>query len=108
MVMGRDSTNSNHACRECGSWAEAMPMADMPWLRKGDMVVGNDVWLGYESLVLPGVRVGHGPIVAARAVVSRDVPDYAVVAGNPARVVRRRFDDDSARWLVALAWWDWP
>lgn len=91
-----------------GSWAEAMPMADMPWLRKGDTVVGNDAWLGFESLVLPGVRVGHGAIIAARAVVSRDVPDYAVAAGNPARVVRRRFDVDTARRLVAMAWWDWP
>ncbi|OCW56675.1 CatB-related O-acetyltransferase [Hoeflea olei] len=73
-----------------------------------DTVIGNDVWLGFESVVMPGVSIGNGVIVASRAVVTRDVPDYAVVAGNPARVVRRRFDPDTIRRLLAVAWWDWP
>src|SRR5690606_18944433 len=76
-----------------GAWSEAMPLNDIPFERKGDTVIGNDVWLGYDSLVMPGVRIGDGAVVAARAVVTRDVPPYAVVAGNPARVVRHRFPD---------------
>ncbi|MBD3786500.1 MAG: CatB-related O-acetyltransferase [Sphingomonadales bacterium] len=75
---------------------------------RGDTVVGHDVWLGFEARVMPGVRIGHGAIVAACAVVSRDVPDYAIVAGNPARVVRMRFDPETVARLLALAWWDWP
>lgn len=75
---------------------------------KGDVVIGNDVWIGREAVILPGVTVGDGAIVGARAVVSRDVPAYAVVAGNPARIVKRRFDDDTVAALLALRWWDWP
>jgi virginiamycin A acetyltransferase len=75
---------------------------------RGDTVVGNDVWFGTEAMVLPGVTIGDGAIVAARAVVSRDVPPYAIVAGNPARVVRMRFDEEMVSRLLAVAWWDWP
>jgi virginiamycin A acetyltransferase len=71
-------------------------------------VVGHDVWIGAEALVMPGVRIGHGAVVGARAVVTRDVPDYAVVAGNPARIVRRRYAEDVAARLVAIGWWHWP
>lgn len=74
---------------------------------KDDTVVGNDVWTGYDSLVMPGVRIGNGAIVATRAVVTADVPDYAVVAGNPARIVRMRFDEATVSELVRIAWWDW-
>jgi virginiamycin A acetyltransferase len=74
----------------------------------GDTVVGHDVWLGYQALVLPGVTIGHGAVVAAGSVVSRDVTPYAVVAGNPARVVRMRFRDDDVARLLRAAWWDWP
>jgi Acetyltransferase (isoleucine patch superfamily) len=74
----------------------------------GDTVIGPDVWLGYEARVLPGVTIGAGAIVAACSVVTRDVPPYALVAGNPARVVRRRFDPATIDRLLALAWWDWP
>lgn len=76
--------------------------------RHGDTVVGPDVWLGFEARVLPGVHIGAGAIVAACAVVSRDVPPYAVVAGNPAQVVKMRFDVATVARLLALAWWDWP
>ena len=72
---------------------------------RGDTVVGNDVWLGYEALVLPGVKIGHGAVVAAASVVASDVPPYAVVAGNPARTVRRRFDEDGVERLLHAAWW---
>ena len=73
-----------------------------------DTVIGNDVWIGDGATILPGARLGSGVIVGARAVVSGEVPDYAIVAGNPARVVRRRFPDEVIRHLMALAWWDWP
>jgi virginiamycin A acetyltransferase len=75
---------------------------------RGDTVVGNDVWFGYEALVLPGVKIGHGAVIAAASVVASDVPPYTVVAGNPARVVRARFEDDDAERLLRAAWWDWP
>jgi virginiamycin A acetyltransferase len=88
-------------------WEGAAPKPDqLPY--KGDTVVGNDVWLGYEALVMPGVKIGNGAIVAARSVVVADVPAYAVVGGNPARVIRRRFSDDDIAALEELAWWDWP
>ena len=75
---------------------------------KGDIEVGNDVWFGRDALVLSGVRIGNGAVIAARAVVTKDVRPYAVVAGNPAREVRRRFSDADVERLEALRWWDWP
>jgi len=73
-----------------------------------DTLIGNDVWIGREAMVMPGVRIGDGAIVAARAVVTRDVPAYAIVAGNPARVVRMRHEAATIARLVAIAWWNWP
>jgi virginiamycin A acetyltransferase len=75
---------------------------------KGDTVIGNDVWLGYEAVIMPGVKIGNGAIVAAKSVVTRDVPAYGIVGGNPARLIRKRFDDDTIVALQTLAWWDWP
>ena len=75
---------------------------------RGDTVVGNDVWLGYQALVLPGVTIGDGAVVAAASVVAADVPPYAIVGGNPARVIRRRYDEDDVERLLRAAWWDWP
>lgn len=91
-----------------GDWAERLPVEELPVAAKGDTLVGDDVWFGYQSLVMPGVTIGSGAVIGTRAVVTRDVPAYAVVAGNPARVVRRRFDDATVERLLALAWWDWP
>jgi virginiamycin A acetyltransferase len=88
-------------------WADTMDLV-MGAPGRGDTVVGHDVWLGYGALVLPGVTIGHGAVVAAASVVSADVPPYAVVAGNPARVVRRRYDDADVERLLRAAWWDWP
>jgi len=79
---------------------------DFPY--KGDTVLENDVWLGYDVLVMPGVRIGDGAIVAARSVVVSDLPAYSVVGGNPANVLRRRFPDEVVTELLALKWWDWP
>jgi virginiamycin A acetyltransferase len=75
---------------------------------RGDIVIGNDVWLGYQALVLPGVRIGSGAIVAARSVVATDLPPYCVAAGNPARVVRMRFSEQQVNRLLRIAWWSWP
>jgi virginiamycin A acetyltransferase len=90
-----------------GDWADTMDLV-VSAPSRGDTVVGNDVWLGYEALVLPGVTIGDGAIVAAASVVTADVPPYAIVAGNPARVVRRRFGDADVERLLAARWWDWP
>lgn len=75
---------------------------------RGPTTVGNDVWIGLEALILPGVTIGDGAVIGARAVVAHDVPPYAIVAGNPARVVRRRYDDATIAKLLDLRWWDWP
>ena len=91
-----------------GAWQAALPVEKMPFLVKGDIAVGHDVWFGYESLVMPGVTIGTGAVIGARAVVTADVAPYTIIAGNPARIVRRRFADDEIDRLLALAWWDWP
>jgi virginiamycin A acetyltransferase len=75
---------------------------------KGPTVVGNDVWFGYESLIMPGVHIGDGAIIGTRSVVTRDVAPYTVVAGDPARFIRKRFDDATIEKLLALKWWDLP
>lgn len=75
---------------------------------RGDVVIGNDVYIGYESLVLSGVTIGDGAVVAARSVVTRDVPAYTIVAGSPAKVVRPRFDEAQQAALARVRWWDWP
>jgi virginiamycin A acetyltransferase len=75
---------------------------------RGDTVVGHDVWLGYQALVMAGVRIGNGAIVASGAVVVDDVPDYAIAGGNPARVIRHRYPEDDIARLTRIAWWDWP
>lgn len=74
---------------------------------KGDVVIGNDVWIGTEALVFSGVTIGDGAVVGARAVVTRDVPPYAVVAGNPAKIIKFRFDSNVYNRLLALQWWGW-
>ena len=78
------------------------------WDNKGDIVVGNDVWIGYEAVILSGVTIGDGAIVAARAVVTKDVPPYAIVGGVPAKIIRPRFPEDVIKRLQSLRWWDWP
>lgn len=78
------------------------------WDNKGDITVGNDVWIGYEAVILAGVTLGDGAIVGARSVVTRDVPPYTIVGGVPARPIRRRFSQETIAALLALQWWDWP
>lgn len=78
------------------------------WDNKGDIIIGNDVWIGYEAVIMAGVRIGDGAIVAARAVVTKDVPPYAIVGGVPAREIRKRFEPDVVERLQKMKWWDWP
>lgn len=101
-------------------WATTYPFPALPRLwpqaagmtghdtTRGDVVIGHDVWLASQCMVMSGVTIGHGAVVAARAVVTRDVPPYAIVAGNPARVVRLRFDEARVAALVETAWWNRP
>ena len=91
-----------------GEWEERTMDLVMGAESRGDTVVGSDVWIGYRALVMPGVRIGHGAIVAAASVVAADVPPYAIVGGNPARVLRVRYDEADVERLLAAAWWDWP
>ena len=78
------------------------------WDDKGDIVIGNDVWIGYEAVIMAGVHIGDGAIIAARAVVTKDVPPYTIVGGTPAKEIRKRFDTETIEHLLKLKWWDWP
>lgn len=77
------------------------------WDNKGDIVIGNDVWIGYEAVVMSGVSIGDGAIIGTRAVVTKDVAPYTIVGGVPAKPIRKRFDDETIKVLQALRWWDW-
>ena len=77
------------------------------WDNKGDIVVGNDVWIGYEAVVLSGVTIGDGAIIGTRAVVTKDVPPYTIVGGIPAKPIRKRFSDEVISRLLELQWWNW-
>ncbi len=78
------------------------------WDNKGDIVIGNDVWIGYEAVIMAGVTIGDGAVIGARAVVTKDVPPYTIVGGVPARPIRLRFLQETVDALLELAWWDWP
>lgn len=77
------------------------------WDNKGDIVIGNDVWIGYEAVIMTGVHIGDGAIIAARAVVAKDVPPYTIVGGTPAKEIRKRFDAEIIQQLLLLKWWNW-
>lgn len=78
------------------------------FMRSGDTVVGNDVWIGTEAMIMPGVRVGNGAVIGARSVVTKDVAPYSIVGGNPAKVIRMRFRPSEIEMLEELQWWNWP
>jgi acetyltransferase-like isoleucine patch superfamily enzyme len=75
---------------------------------KGNVIIGNDVWIGHGALILSGVTIGNGAVVGAKAVVAKNVPPYAIVAGNPAKIVKYRFDNVTIKKLMAIEWWNWP
>lgn len=91
-----------------GSWQENTSdhMSQLPF--KGDTVIGNDVWIGRESIIMPGVKIGDGAIIAAYSVVTKDVEPYSVVGGNPARFIKKRFNDELIELLLEFKWWDLP
>ncbi|WP_374165259.1 CatB-related O-acetyltransferase [Arcticibacter sp. MXS-1] len=89
-----------------GDWSNAMDGKSYP--SKGDTIVGNDVWIGYRAAILPGVKIGDGAIIGSYSVVTKDVPPYTIVGGNPAQPIRKRFDEETIARLLELAWWDWP
>lgn len=91
-----------------GAWAESTLDIVMNVESRGDTVVGNDVWFGYNTLIMPGVTIGDGAIIASGSVVTADVPPYTIAGGNPAKPIRKRFDDAGIEQLLSAAWWDWP
>lgn len=88
-----------------GNGWEKAPHENSPF--KGDTVIGNDVWICYEASIMPGVKVGDGAVIGAKAVVTKDVAPYTIVAGNPAKPIRKRFDDEVIKTLLELQWWNW-
>ncbi len=87
-------------------WEKVNPqLQELPY--KGDTVIGNDVWIGYEAVIMPGVQVGDGAIVAAKSVAVTDIPPYTIFGGNPAKCIRQRFNDDTIQSLLEIAWWNW-
>lgn len=109
-------TSANHALRSLSTypfpiffdeWELDAKDIRSAWDNKGDIILGNDVWVGYEAVILSGVTIGDGAIIGTRAVVTKDVPPYTIVGGVPAKPLRRRFDDKTVERLLALRWWDW-
>jgi acetyltransferase-like isoleucine patch superfamily enzyme len=92
------------------SWRRAKDLKseEVDAISKGDVIIGNDVWIGHEAVILSGARIGDGAVIGAGAVVTKDVEPYSIVAGNPARLIRKRFDDETIRKLLEIKWWDWP
>ncbi len=87
-------------------WEKVMPdTTDLPF--KGDTEIGHDVWIGYDATIMPGVKIGHGAVIASKSVVTSDVPPYSIVGGNPAQLIKKRFDDQTIQNLLEIAWWDW-
>jgi virginiamycin A acetyltransferase len=87
-------------------WEKVMPdTTDLPF--KGDTEIGHDVWIGYDATIMPGVKIGHGAVIASKSVVTSDVPPYSIVGGNPAQLIKKRFDDQTIQNLLDIAWWDW-
>ena len=109
-------TSGNHAMRSLSTytfpiffdeWNLDPKHITEAWDKKGDIIIGNDVWIGYEALIMSGVTIGDGAIIGARAVVTKDVPPYTIVAGVPAKPIRRRFHDEVIETLQSAQWWNW-
>lgn len=87
-------------------WDRVMPAPEeFPF--KGDTIIGNDVWIGYQSTLMPGVKIGNGAIIAAKSVVTKNIEPFSIVGGNPAQLIRKRFDEETIQLLLEIAWWDW-
>jgi len=88
-----------------GAWQHTMDGKSYP--TKGNTVIGNDVWIGYDATIMPGITIGDGAIIATKSVVTKDVEPYTIVGGNPAKLIKKRFSDDTISKLLELKWWDW-
>lgn len=77
------------------------------WDNEGDIIIGNDVWIGYESVIMQGIHIGDGAIIATRAVVTKDVPPYTIVGGVPAKEIKKRFSEEIIKKLIKIKWWNW-
>ena len=109
-------TSANHTLQSLSTytfpifyeeWDETAKVTDA-WDNKGNIIIENDVWIGYEAVILSGVHIGNGAVIGARAVVTKEVPPYAIVGGVPAKTIKMRFSDDTVADLQAMKWWDWP
>ena len=87
-------------------WEHAMKGKEYPV--KGDTIIGNDVWIGHNATLMPGITIGDGAIIATNTTVTKDVEPYTIVGGNPANVIRKRFSDETITKLLEMRWWDWP
>jgi virginiamycin A acetyltransferase len=110
-------TSANHALQSLSTypfpifadtWGLDFKNVTDAWDNKGDIVIGNDVWIGYEAVVMQGVHIGDGAIVGTRAVVTKDIPPYTIAGGVPAKEIRKRFDEGTIEALLHLCWWNWP
>ena len=109
--------SANHAFRSLSNytfplffeeWGLNKKNVASAWDNKGDIIIGNDVWIGYEAVIMAGVHIGDGAVIAARAVVTKDVPPYTIVGGTPARKIRMRFEEETIAKLQQIQWWNWP
>lgn len=89
------------------SEVESFAGAECGYQPAGDTIIGNDVWIGSEAIIMPGVKVGDGAIIGTRALVTRDVEPYTIIGGNPARLIRQRFDEGKTEKLLEMRWWTW-
>lgn len=89
-------------------WELGMENVTDAWDNKGDIIIGNDVWIGYEAVIMAGVTIGDGAVIGSRAVVTKDVPAYTVVGGVPAKPIKKRFSEETVSLLLESKWWDWP
>ena len=110
-------TSANHTMKSLSTypfpiffeeWGLDIKNVASAWDNKGDIVIGSDVWIGYEAVILSGVHIGDGSIIGARAVVTKDVPPYTVVGGIPAKEIKKRFDEATIQKLQQIEWWNWP
>lgn len=110
-------TSANHSLKSLSTypfpiffeeWNLDVTNITQAWDNKGDITIGNDVWIGYEAVILSGITIGDGAIIGSRALVTKDIPPYTIVGGVPAKTIRKRFDDVTVARLLELKWWDWP
>lgn len=110
-------TSANHTLQSLSTypfplffeeWDTPVSEVSSAWDKKGDIVIGNDVWIGYEAVIMSGVHIGNGAVIGTRAVVTRDVEPYSIVGGIPAKQIRKRFDQSTIQQLEAVRWWDLP